>query len=241
MMWLWIVIAAVIVAFFIVVLVAANKIFDVAVNAKKTKEKVLKTNANKQEAADEKDEKALAQQWLCLLYTSLLKYVTGTYKKEFVIVIVCILLSVSYTHLDVYKRQVAVMTWGLIGIIAGAILVFIFLMLLIKRTNDKGMDALKKVAFNDPLTGYHNYSKFLTDARKLLRKKNGKQYSLWYSDLKNFKVVNDLFGYEAGDRVLKYWADLIASDMREGEAFCRVTGDNFVVLREYISLSLIHI
>ena len=64
MMWLWIVIAAVIVAFFIVVLVAANKIFDVAVNAKKTKEKVLKTNANKQEAADEKDEKALAQQWL---------------------------------------------------------------------------------------------------------------------------------------------------------------------------------
>lgn len=133
------------------------------------------------------------------------------------------------------SQTVAVMTWGLIGIIAGAILVFIFLMLLIKHTNDKGMDALKKVAFNDPITGYHNYSKFLIDVRELLRKKNGKQYSLWYSDLKNFKVVNDLFGYDAGDRVLKYWADLIASDMREGEAFCRVTGDNFVVLREYIS------
>ena len=42
MMWLWIVIAAVIVAFFIVVLVAANKIFDVAVNAKKTKEKAYR-------------------------------------------------------------------------------------------------------------------------------------------------------------------------------------------------------
>ncbi len=66
MTWLWIVIAAVIVAFFIVVLVAANKIFDVAVNAKKTKEKVLKTNANKKDADAQakQDEKARAREWL---------------------------------------------------------------------------------------------------------------------------------------------------------------------------------
>ena len=49
MLWLWIVIIAVIIIFAVVVLVAANKIFDVAVNAKKTKEKVLKTNANTSE------------------------------------------------------------------------------------------------------------------------------------------------------------------------------------------------
>ncbi|MEA5002935.1 MAG: alpha/beta hydrolase [Christensenella sp.] len=64
MVWLWIVIAAVVVVFFAVVLVAANKIFDVAVNAGKTKEKVLKTNANKQDAPEEQDEKARARQWL---------------------------------------------------------------------------------------------------------------------------------------------------------------------------------
>lgn len=64
MTWLWIVIAAVVVVFFAVVLVAANKIFDVAVNAGKTKEKVLKTNANKQDAPEEQDEKARARQWL---------------------------------------------------------------------------------------------------------------------------------------------------------------------------------
>ncbi len=64
MVWLWIVIAAVVVVFLAVVLVAANKIFDVAVNAGKTKEKVLKTNENKQDIPEEQDEKARARQWL---------------------------------------------------------------------------------------------------------------------------------------------------------------------------------
>lgn len=66
MLWIPIVIVAVVVLFLVVVLVAANKIFDVAVNAKKTKEKVLKTNANK--SADgtpgEQTEKQRANEWL---------------------------------------------------------------------------------------------------------------------------------------------------------------------------------
>ncbi|MEA5002944.1 MAG: EAL domain-containing protein [Christensenella sp.] len=154
----------------------------------------------------------------------------------------------SYTPLDVngwyifsvvpeaeINETFAMLTWGLVGIIVGAILVFAFLMILIKRTNDQGLNALKKMAFTDQLTGYRNYPKFLIDVRKLLGRKKDKQYSLWYSDLKNFKIVNAMFGYDIGDGVLKFWADLIESDMREGEAFCRVSGDNFVVLREYIS------
>ena len=47
MLWIPVVIVAAAALFLIVVFVAANKIFDVAVNAKKTKKKVLETNANK--------------------------------------------------------------------------------------------------------------------------------------------------------------------------------------------------
>lgn len=64
MLWLWIVIIAVIIIFAVVVLVAANKIFDVAVNAKKTKEKVLKTNANTSEKLAEKTKKEIDNEWL---------------------------------------------------------------------------------------------------------------------------------------------------------------------------------
>ena len=38
-----------------------------------------------------------------------------------------------------------------------------------------------------------------------------------------------------GDRVLKYWADIVQGDVRAGEVFCRVSGDNFVSLRQFVS------
>lgn len=67
MIWLVIIIVAVAAVLLTVVFVAANKIFDVAVNARKTKEKVLKTNENKPSAQEEaeQDEKTLAREWLC--------------------------------------------------------------------------------------------------------------------------------------------------------------------------------
>ncbi|MBC5647722.1 alpha/beta hydrolase [Christensenella tenuis] len=66
MLWIPIVAAAVLILFLIVVLAAASKIFDVAVNAKRTKEKVFKTNANKSAdgMANKKTEKELANEWL---------------------------------------------------------------------------------------------------------------------------------------------------------------------------------
>ena len=61
-----IVILAAAAVFMAVVLTAANKIFDVAVNAGKTKEKVLKTNANKNAdgTPKERSEKERANEWL---------------------------------------------------------------------------------------------------------------------------------------------------------------------------------
>ena len=66
MLWLWMIVAAVIAVFLIVIFVAANKIFDVAVGAKKTKDKVLKTTANKtgQPAPGEKTKKEIDNEWL---------------------------------------------------------------------------------------------------------------------------------------------------------------------------------
>ena len=66
MLWIPVVIVAAAALFLIVVFVAANKIFDVAVNAKKTKKKVLETNANKSAdgAGREKTEKERANEWL---------------------------------------------------------------------------------------------------------------------------------------------------------------------------------
>lgn len=124
---------------------------------------------------------------------------------------------------------------GMLIIISCAILIFLFLIFMIRRTNTRGRKALEELAYTDDVTGYGNLAKFLIDAEKLLRENKDKKYTLWYSDLKNFKSINGIFGYDTGDRLLKYWADIINGNMREGEAFGRASGDNFVVLREFVS------
>lgn len=85
----------------------------------------------------------------------------------------------------------------------------------------------------DQLTGYASFERFRTECGRLLGNRGSKKYSLWYCDLKNFKFINDIYGYEFGDRVLRYWAQVIEQGMGEGEAFARKSADHFMMLRQY--------
>ena len=49
-------------------------------------------------------------------------------------------------------------------------------------------------------------------------------------DLDHFKLVNDTYGHEDGDRVLRHVADLIGGSLREDDVACRFGGEEFVVL-----------
>lgn len=91
----------------------------------------------------------------------------------------------------------------------------------------------QRILYKDALTGYHNFEGFRMEVSKILESKQNRKYALWYSDLKNFKYVNDVFGYDVGNRILKYWADSMAESLREGETFARVSADNFISLRWY--------
>ena len=52
-------------------------------------------------------------------------------------------------------------------------------------------------------------------------------YAVAYFDVLRFKVVNDLFGKEEGDRLLRFIAQGIKNDLREGEMGCRMSADRF--------------
>lgn len=85
----------------------------------------------------------------------------------------------------------------------------------------------------DQLTGYGNFDKFKRDVNALLKKRGDKKYALWYYDLKNFKYINNIYGYDIGDKMLCYWARVIHRGLKEGEAFARVSSDRFTVLHLY--------
>jgi two-component system cell cycle response regulator len=89
-----------------------------------------------------------------------------------------------------------------------------------------------EMAILDPLTGLHNrryltgqLATLLDDA--LLR---GRQLSVLLIDIDHFKAVNDSHGHDAGDAVLREFADRIRRNTRGIDLTCRLGGEEFVVV-----------
>jgi diguanylate cyclase (GGDEF)-like protein len=58
----------------------------------------------------------------------------------------------------------------------------------------------------------------------------GRIFTIAYIDLDNFKLVNDEFGHEAGDGLLKDLVAAIRRNTRASDVLCRLGGDEFAVL-----------
>lgn len=89
------------------------------------------------------------------------------------------------------------------------------------------------IQYTDPLTGRLNFEGFKLRAEHILKNNPGRKYALHYCDIKKFKFINEAYGYDTGDRILKYWSDYLASVCREGEVFCRISGDTVIYLLYY--------
>ncbi len=92
---------------------------------------------------------------------------------------------------------------------------------------------LSRLAVTDPLTGLANRRLFdaMVDREWRRCMRTGCSVSLLMIDADNFKAYNDLYGHQAGDRVLQAVADrLIASVRPSQDLVCRVGGEEFAIL-----------
>jgi len=112
---------------------------------------------------------------------------------------------------------------------------------------------LKEMAFNDSLTNLSNrrfLSAFLDkEVEKILRSRmNGQQILLapgstennmflFMLDIDRFKDVNDTYGHDAGDAVLRQVADILFQSVRKSDIIVRWGGDEFVVVSRDIQLN----
>lgn len=90
-----------------------------------------------------------------------------------------------------------------------------------------------KIQYTDPLTGRLNFEGFKLELEHILKNTPGRKYALHYCDIKKFKFINEAYGYDTGDRILKYWSDYLAAVCREGEVFCRISADTLTYLLYY--------
>jgi diguanylate cyclase (GGDEF)-like protein len=92
------------------------------------------------------------------------------------------------------------------------------------------LEEVERIASQDPLTG-------LTNRRKLERQLEllvslARPFSLVYIDLNGFKAINDTYGHQAGDDLLKQFAGELRTAFRSTDTVARWGGDEFIVLLE---------
>lgn len=90
--------------------------------------------------------------------------------------------------------------------------------------------ALRLRAEHDPLTGAYNTQTFFEKIDKLIKSRPNEQYCVLRFDVAGFKAINESFGLEEGNRLLRGIARLIRQRLTpEKEIFARLTADVFAV------------
>lgn len=99
----------------------------------------------------------------------------------------------------------------------------------LEDTNQKLNDLTRR----DVLTGVYQLEAFKKEAQRMLDLGPKKGMAVVYTDFSDFKYINDVFGYEYGDRILKKYGEILKKGIREGEICGRVSADNFILLLRY--------
>lgn len=91
---------------------------------------------------------------------------------------------------------------------------------------------LAKLALHDPLTGLLNRRGLVASVNTALGigKRQNRCFSAITTDIDYFKRVNDGYGHEGGDYVLKQFAKVLSEMSRESDVCCRLGGEEFVLL-----------
>lgn len=89
---------------------------------------------------------------------------------------------------------------------------------------------LEHVAGHDNLTGLVNRALFLEHLAQKIKeaKRNNTTFAVAFIDLDDFKDINDTFGHDAGDHVLKKVARNLQTNLRADDVIARLGGDEFV-------------
>ncbi|MBB1273237.1 sensor domain-containing diguanylate cyclase [Psychromonas sp. SR45-3] len=98
-------------------------------------------------------------------------------------------------------------------------------------TVEQELSALQ-MATHDELTGILNRRGFISLAQNSLNLsvRDGVTCTLVYLDLDDFKLINDNFGHEVGDKILHSFAAFLNRSFRDSDIVARLAGDEFVLL-----------
>ncbi|MEG0265383.1 MAG: GGDEF domain-containing protein [Erysipelotrichaceae bacterium] len=119
-----------------------------------------------------------------------------------------------------------------ITIILTFFVLILFVIIILTYVNNKSKKALQSMAYIDDVTKGPNKNLFEEKAKKLLKNTDNK-YAYIIMNVNKFKVVNDIFGFEQGNNLLRYMEIRIKEVCKEDEAYARFNSDNFHLLLQF--------
>ncbi len=96
----------------------------------------------------------------------------------------------------------------------------------------KAVEQVREMAIRDDLTGLFNRRHLLEilERQRALAVRKKLPFAVCYVDLDHFKQINDRFGHEWGDRVLRRFSQVAMAGMRDGDYFGRLGGEEFLLI-----------
>lgn len=88
---------------------------------------------------------------------------------------------------------------------------------------------LEYLSYNDQLTGLYNRAYFDQELKRL-NNKDELPLSMLVIDVNGLKMINDVYGHLAGDKLIKKAAEVLRSSLREGDVLARFGGDEFAII-----------
>ncbi|WP_017905150.1 GGDEF domain-containing protein [Pseudomonas asplenii] len=118
-----------------------------------------------------------------------------------------------------------------ISLVEGAMAIMLIALSMTGTERYRREKRIARLAARDPLTALYNRRALEVRAPRLLEEVSGaRPGALLLIDVDNFKLINDLYGHTAGDRLLVTLSEMIRSVLPEGALAARLGGDEFIIL-----------
>lgn len=118
-----------------------------------------------------------------------------------------------------------------ISLVEGAMAIMLIALSMTGSERYRREQRIQRLAARDPLTALYNRRALEVRAPRLLEDVSStRPGALLLIDIDNFKLVNDLYGHNAGDRLLVALSEMLRSTLPERALAARLGGDEFVIL-----------
>lgn len=114
------------------------------------------------------------------------------------------------------------------------ILIYSALFIFIIKQQKEKQEELATLAYVDPLTGGNTFAKFQEEYSEITKLHPDNKYALINMDLNKFKMLNDLYGYDEGDKVIQLLELLWRKQLRKCECCGHHMADRFIILLTYV-------